>query len=148
MANSQLNNSSESEAEVEVVGETSRSSGPITLSQDENQNGGQNENEATDSTHQFRSKIWEYFKYLEKEKQSQCKHCKSKLAGKFTTNLKQHLKRKHKKLNTEYENLVKEEEKRQQEAAQKQQATKRVLGLQSSDSGDRGTIKKVRKTYF
>ncbi len=117
----------------------------IESEQQSGEDDGQHENsEIGNSSVRFRSKIWKYFNYLVKENESECKSCKFKLAGRYSTNLKQHLKSKHKKIHEEYVKLQEEDEKSQQALKQKKQATKRMLGLSSSDNQGEGTIKKVR----
>ena len=98
--------------------------------------------------------IWDYFRYDEKEGQSECIVtsnseneflCNKTLKGKFTTNLKSHLKQCHAE---EYKKLEEEEkkqkEKLKQKKSRKRQSSTSNLSLQQKSLID---IEQERRKY-
>ena len=95
-----------------------------------------------------KSAVWDYFEYLESSNKSVCKieSCGIEVRGKYTTNLKRHLERKHAEYYRKVENIEKEK-KRTLNVSSKAAKTKDIKQRTLDDLMKRNAYQKDSKKY-
>ncbi len=95
-----------------------------------------------------KSAVWDYFEYLESSNKSVCKteSCGIEVRGKYTTNLKRHLERKHAEYYRKVENIEKEK-KRTLNVSSKAAKTKDIKQRTLDDLIKRNAYQKDSKKY-